>query len=220
VATQTVNYEYDKASNRTEIEHPGLNWPFEYHYDALNRLTSITEVNNNDTEVVNYSYDALGRRTGRGQGKAITYAYHDDSMPRQISIAGLAAGGTDLSWTFGFDKANQMTSRLVSDDTFQWQPKGNSNEAYSRNGLNQYTTVSANPYDYDANGSLTDTNKNNSSDGWAYIYDAENRLVSATNKATGSVTSYAYDPPCFLWVAAWRARRWMVQWWNITATTG
>ncbi|MDZ4741535.1 MAG: hypothetical protein SGJ03_16785, partial [Alphaproteobacteria bacterium] len=40
---------------------------------------------------------------------------------------------------------------------------------------------------YDANGNLT-------GDGtWAYLYDAENRLKSATQNGA-AVASYAYDP--------------------------
>ena len=55
---------------------------------------------------------------------------------------------------------------------------------YSVNGLNQYTSVAGTTHTYDLNGNLT-------SDGaTSFVYDAENRLVSAN----GGTKTLTYDP--------------------------
>jgi RHS repeat-associated protein len=64
-------------------------------------------------------------------------------------------------------------------------------KAYTVNGLNQYTAVAGTAQTYDANGNLTGDGTN------AYIYDGENRLVSAT--AAGVTATLTYDPLGRLW---------------------
>ena len=59
------------------------------------------------------------------------------------------------------------------------------NESYSRNGLNQYTSVAGATYTHDARGNLT-------SDGSrGFTYDYENRLLTAAGSVSGAL---AYDP--------------------------
>jgi YD repeat-containing protein len=61
---------------------------------------------------------------------------------------------------------------------------------YTVNGLNQYLSAGPATFTHDANGNLT-------SDGTsAYVYDAENRLVSSS--ASGG-TTLSYDPLGRLW---------------------
>jgi YD repeat-containing protein len=79
---------------------------------------------------------------------------------------------------------------LTHHPLYQYLPLAAKAESYAANGLNQYTTVVKNgtPYalSYDANGTLT-------SDGvWSYTFDAENRLLTASNGST--TASYVYDP--------------------------
>ena len=57
---------------------------------------------------------------------------------------------------------------------------------YIANGLNQYTEVGGLAYDYDANGNLI------AAGGDTYVYDVENRLVSA--EVNGSDIELEYDP--------------------------
>ncbi|MGL5839779.1 MAG: RHS repeat-associated core domain-containing protein [Sphingorhabdus sp.] len=61
----------------------------------------------------------------------------------------------------------------------------NVNRAYAVNGLNQYTSAGAATFGYDGNGNLTSDGTN------AYVYDVENRLVSASG---GTTASLRYDP--------------------------
>jgi len=60
--------------------------------------------------------------------------------------------------------------------------------AYAANGLNQYTSAGPAAFTYDANGNLTGDGTT------SYVYDAENRLVSATGG-----TTLSYDPLGRLW---------------------
>jgi RHS repeat-associated protein len=79
--------------------------------------------------------------------------------------------------------------------------------AYSVNGLNQY--IQAGPagaqqaFGYDANGNLTST-PDGAGGTLNYLYDAENRLVSATRTVNGvaTATTLSYDPNGRLWQVA------------------
>ena len=63
-----------------------------------------------------------------------------------------------------------------------------STTSYSRNSLNQYTSVGGTGYSYDNNGNLTDDGT------YLYYYDCENRLTDVNDKSTGNpVSSYSYD---------------------------
>jgi RHS repeat-associated protein len=76
-------------------------------------------------------------------------------------------------------------TRTISSDTYAWTGAYNVSRSYAVNGLNQYTAAGPATFAYDANGNL-------SSDGsTSFIYDAENRLVSATGAKNASLT---YDP--------------------------
>jgi YD repeat-containing protein len=70
----------------------------------------------------------------------------------------------------------------------------NANRNYAVNGLNQYASSGPRCFDYDANGNLT-ADKNCTAPGNGtrtdYVYDVENRLVSATGVSNASLR---YDP--------------------------
>jgi len=60
--------------------------------------------------------------------------------------------------------------------------------AYTRNKLNQYTSVGGTNFSYDENGNLTDDGT------YLYYYDCENRLTDVNDKTTGNpVATYKYD---------------------------
>ncbi len=198
---RTISYAYDAASNRTQITYPGgagsattggrsnASDNINYTYDALDRMVTVAGT------MATYSYDALSRRSqlSNAHGRITNYLYHTDNMPLSLShdVAGTV---DDVTYSFDFDKANQMAGRTISNDLYSWSPDSNSNETYTRNGLNQYSSVATIAYKYDGNGSLTDTHDGDLTDGWAYVYDVENRLTSATEKSTGKITTYSYDP--------------------------
>ena len=90
----------------------------------------------------------------------------------------------------------------TNDYQYQYDPMGNrmrevrsqdsavSTNLYAANELNQYLSVtsalSAVNYSYDADGNLTNAN------GWTFIWDAENRLLNASNGTTVVHNTYDY----------------------------
>ena len=185
---RVISYQYDKASNRTRITHPDTNY-FVYAYDAVNRVTTIKE--NGTTALATYAYDDLARRTSvtLGNGLVTSYAFEADSALDSLTH-NLSGTTNDVTFTFNYNKANQVTTKTVSNSAYAWTPAGDKTESYTPNGLNQYAAVNPNvlPYtlSYDGNGSLT-------GDGvWEYAYDVENRLKTAIGP--GVDATYAYDP--------------------------
>jgi len=88
-----------------------------------------------------------------------------------------------MTW-FTYNPANQVTAQTRNNNAYAFTATTPRNLSYAANGLNQYSQVSANVYDYDANGNLTSDGGPNT-----YAYDAENRLVSSSAGA-----NLLYDP--------------------------
>lgn len=106
---------------------------------------------------------------------------------------------TDLSLSMAYNAASQIVSQNRSNLAFSWTLYSDVDRTYARNGLNQYsgTTVggsSSAAFEHDANGNLKKSTGYNS-DGTAvttsYVYDGENRLVSASG---GHTANLVYDP--------------------------
>jgi RHS repeat-associated protein len=89
-----------------------------------------------------------------------------------------------------YNPAGQILSRSGSNDAYAWTGSVAVSRDYAVNGQNQYTGTVSNgspsaTFAYDANGNLT-------SDGsTSFVYDVENRLVSASGAKTASLV---YDP--------------------------
>ena len=179
---RTLAYQYDAASNRTRVTHPDGTF-FTYEYDSAAAPMAVRE--NGGTLLASFSYDSAGRRSSLGfAGASTTYGY--DPANRLASLAhDLAGTSADQGLTFGYNPAAQMVTRTSANDLYASSTATNVNRGYSVNGLNQYSAVGPNVYTYDANGNLT----------WdgttSYVYDAENRLVSASG---GRTASLVYDP--------------------------
>ncbi len=111
-------------------------------------------------------------------------AYGYDTISRLTSAANVVtSSGYNVTSTFGYNPANQVTTRSRSNDAYAFSGYVSVSRNYTTNGLNQYATVGGNSYGYDSNGNLT-------ADGTtAYTYDAENRLV-----VTSAGASLTYDP--------------------------
>jgi RHS repeat-associated protein len=124
-------------------------------------------------------------------GTTSSVAYGYDAIGRLIGLTHPLAGTPyDEALTFGYNPAGQIATRTSSNDAYAWSGHYNVNRAYTSNGLNQYIASGSATLSYDANGNL-------SSDGsTSYVYDDENRLVSASG---GHAASLAYDPLGRLW---------------------
>ena len=160
-----------------------------YFHDALNRVVAVTE-NGADPMVsflASYNHDALSRRTtlAMGNGPVTFYSYETDSA-LDVLTHDLTGAVDDVSYTFDYNLANQVTLKSVSNAVYRFLPDANETDAYTPNGLNQYDQVGGIVITYGLNGSIT-------SDGvWSYTYDVENRLRTATGN--GVSASYEYDP--------------------------
>jgi RHS repeat-associated protein len=180
--TRTLNYLYDLNSNRTRVTLPDGNYTA-YGYDGVDRVNLLLE--NGFTTLNALSYDNQGRRSFAGRTVAsTTWGY--DGLSRLASLSDdLNSTGADQTTTFGYNPASQIVSRSRSNDAYVYGSDGLLSRTYTVNGLNQYLTAGPASFGYDANGNLT-------SDGSVtFVYDAENRLVSASGTKTASLS---YDP--------------------------
>jgi RHS repeat-associated protein len=185
---------YDVRGNRTILLLGG--YAFLYSYDGLDRMTLIRD--GAGTELAAFSYDAQGRRTtvGRGASSATT-SYSYDTASRLGSLShNLDGSGTtnDVTQSFGYNPAGQITTRTLSNDSFAFTGHVNVDRNYAANGLNQYTSAGSASFSYDTNGNLTSSVDPDAS--VTYSYDTENRLTAGTIvTSTGTKTaSLLYDP--------------------------
>jgi RHS repeat-associated protein len=161
-------------------------------------MTTVKE--SGTTTLATYIYDAMSRRASLAYPHtSMTYGYSDAGD--LTSLAETPASGSLPTWTLTYTNAHQLWTETSSDSTYIWQPSAAHTDSYSpTNKLNQYTAINggaasghdcqgiAQQYSYDCNGNLT-------GDGtWSYVYDQENRMLSAAKTAGGTVSaSYAYD---------------------------
>jgi RHS repeat-associated protein len=179
--SRTFRTDYDAALGRIERKFPDDNY-FRYDYDGAGRLGAVLE--NGGTTVANISYDFLGRRADAWLGGAVTSHEYDGISRLWRLTNNLANTADDLTIEFGYNPASQIITRTQSNDLFASVTDAVTRN-YSVNGLNQYTSISGTAQAYDLNGNLT-------SDGvTAFVYDAENRLVSASGAKNATLT---YDP--------------------------
>ncbi|HEX3744765.1 MAG TPA: RHS repeat-associated core domain-containing protein [Bryobacteraceae bacterium] len=186
-----VYYSYDSAGRLLQLSGANNALIAGYVYDNTGRLSRKTLGNGtystytyaltgNLLHVIHYSpagavlsefdytYDALGRRTGMN-----------------------APAG---AWTYQYDAAGQIVSVTMPGGSVQYQYDADGNRTASTNGtgasyltnnLDEYTQAGSAAYSYDADGNLI------SGAGWTYSYDDENRLVGMASAT--DTWSYQYD---------------------------
>jgi RHS repeat-associated protein len=198
---RTLTSSYDAESNRTALTGDAGAWGYisASSYDGLDRLSGLNEAGH---PIVQVGYDVAGRRSSLGLGfdtfpSSAAYTY--DPVGRLQGLTHhLAGNGNDEALTFDYNPAGQIVRRTSSNEAYASNTALAVSRTYGVNGLNQYTgTISGGTpsatFQYDANGNLISDGSN------AYVYDAENRLVSATG---GHVATLSYDPLGRLWQVA------------------
>jgi RHS repeat-associated protein len=201
-ASRTVSYEYDAAGRRTK-----MTWPDSYYvtYDwGVTGLNSIKE--GTSTTLASFAHDQRGRRTALYYGgdystkvASTTYAYDDRSRLDELAFNMDGAGTTyDLTRTFTFNQASQITTRSSSNST-QYDipaPSGFGPLAYDANGLNQLTDIGSADLSYDGRGNLSvdDPDPGASNDEATYTFDLENQLTAYKPSPSSSTVQLAYDP--------------------------
>jgi RHS repeat-associated protein len=184
--TRTLSYDYDLAGNRTRITHPDGTY-FTYGRDILGRVTLVREGGVNWLN--GFSFNDRGTVSDQSYHAAFVSSYGYDPMGRLSAVThNLPGSAHDVSFSFGYNWASQLTSRTQSNDTYAWGGHYAVNRSYAADGLNRYGSItpaggSALNLSYDGNGNLA-------SDGSrTFTYDSENRLVGAS----GGV-QLGYDP--------------------------
>ena len=178
---RTLGYGWNANSARTSVTHPD-GAVFAYGYDGLGRSTTLSE---SATSLASLVYDGQGRRSSQTRLAGVGTSYGYDAASRLVTLADDVVGtAQDLTTTFGYSPASQIVSRTRSNDAFV-APQTPAARRYAVNGLNEYVSVNASAYSYDANGNLTNDGTT------AYTYDAENRLTGASGLLNASL---AYDP--------------------------
>jgi RHS repeat-associated protein len=179
---RALSYIWDANSNRIRVTHPDGNY-FTYDYDGLDRVTTIKELGTTNLAVI--PYDNQGRRKTMTRGVVVT-TYGYDTSSRLTSLAdNLTGTANDLTSTFAYNPANQITTHTRNNDSYVFPNSVVVSRNYAVNGLNQYLSAGPAVFGYDPNGNLT-------SDGSvALTYDVENRLTSASGAKTAALV---YDP--------------------------
>jgi len=184
-----ITYEYDELSRLTKIRNQGGTILAQYAYDARSRRTALDYANGTG---IDYNYDTASRllyvdnQTVSGQHK---YGYTYDHVGSRMTMSVIDGSGTKMH-VYNYDKIYQLKDvnyptgydYLATDTTFNYDAVGNrttvvdgsGTATYATNALNQYTAVADVNYTYDNNGNMTYDGS------FAYGYDPENRLTTAT----------------------------------------
>jgi RHS repeat-associated protein len=179
--SRTLSYQWNANSNRTQVTYPDGNY-FAFGYDPASRMTIIGR--NAPSGLTGYGYNVLGLRTSLASGSYTYYGY--DPVNRLNALTQDIAGtASDVTYGFSFNPASQVTSQATSNDAFVWTGAVNVSRNYAVNGLNQYTSAGPATFSHDANGNMTGDGSS------AYVYDVENRLVSASGATNAGLR---YDP--------------------------
>jgi len=181
--SRALSFLYDKNGNRTRSTYPDGTY-FTYEYDGVNRPSRIRD--SGGTSLVTFGYDGQGRRESltRTNGYGSTYDY-DNASNLDYLRHNFYGASDDVTYSASFNPVGQIVSRTVSNSAFAQLIGQSASDTYVRNGLNQYTSVSGSSYTYHANGNLQSDSTS------TYVYDAENRLTSATG---ANAATLEYDP--------------------------
>jgi len=183
--TRTLAYQYDTGSRRTRITYPDSVY-FETSYDALNRQVALMP--NGSTWMAYNFYTAAGNFSAQDRVNVHLYASYDGIQRLSQYLYQFGYSGLTLDYTR--NAAGQIASMTRDYGAFGWTGHYAVNRNYTTNGLNQYSAAGTASFTYDANGNLI------SGAGDAYVYDIENRLVSANGTHNATL---AYDPLGRLW---------------------
>lgn len=183
-AGRTTSMTYDAAGRLTNISYsdgvtPGVN----YTYDALGRRTSMTDGSGAST----WQYDSLGRvtETRHGAGQVVSYAYDLRGLPTAITYPNNKTVGRK------YDPAGRLVS--VSDwlgntTTFKWNPNGDLANVLYPSGWSGV-------YQQDNADRLTGINYlNKGAPGLSFVYTRTNAgLLASESVNSASPSVYTYD---------------------------
>ncbi|HRQ45049.1 MAG TPA: hypothetical protein PLB12_11945 [Candidatus Goldiibacteriota bacterium] len=178
---KTTNYDYWANGSLKSCTYPNQiqhNWK----YNSRNRLTNLTIKNATTNTVFKsfaYTVGTSGNRTKvvEDTGREINWTY--DSLYR-LTQENITNEPNDINGVvdYTYDKVGNRQTRTST-------LAGVSNQDFA-GAYDDNDRLLAADYSYDDNGSTTQK-----PGGWAYTYDAENKLLTASNATT--TISYVYD---------------------------
>lgn len=183
-----INHGYDANGNLVRARYPDGHY-VSYYRDGLDRLYYADM--DGATQLFYPPYNAQGlpaylyRLVGGAWGSQTSYNYDGIGRPTAVSQV---VGGAVVTSSYAYNAASQIIGITRDNDRYAWTGGYNVDRDYATNGLNQYASAGPASFAYDANGNLLGDGST------SYGYDAENRLVSASNGV-----SLAYDPLGRLW---------------------
>lgn len=186
--SRTLSYQWSRDGVRTRVTHPDGTY-FAWTLDGLDRPLAMSA--NGGAPILSQVYAPQGWVSGQTRftstgTTAVAAALMFDNLPRLTAYSyDLAATNGDITTNLSYNPAMQIVSRTRSNDAYVPTGETVGATSYAVNGLNQYTSVGAATLTYDANGNLTGDGTR------TYLYDVENRLVSAAGPAA---VSLVYDP--------------------------
>lgn len=186
VGTQWFEYTYDANGNlkKRQDKNQGLD-STNFDYDELNRPTLCDQTGASDIlfDRSYQGYDTVGRLqyTYRQQqaNKGERYSYDDAGQLQSVlynanNVNTSTPSGQDRTVSYGntaLNRTSQTDNGVVTN--------------YTPNGMNQYSAVTGQAPAYDGNFHLSQYA------GWAYLFDADRRMTSATT--TGQSAQFIYD---------------------------
>lgn len=226
----TLNHTYDLNGNRlTMNDGSGATG---YVYDVLNRLTSIT---NPSLKAVGFDFDPLSRRTKTTFSNGITTDFNYDLASQLTGLANdlgatnvssfnytydpvgnrdtlatarpIAGAATNLTYIYDpLDQVVQATRPLTGDpdETFVLDPVGNRLQRDGQvvnsifDAINRLQEDASFNYSYDNNGNLTSRTDKSTGEITQYIYDPENRMIQLQERPNlvdppTKIVNYRYD---------------------------
>jgi RHS repeat-associated protein len=201
-----VGYVFDANSNRSETIWPDL-YTVYYAYDAVNRMSCVTEGSASTNELAYYAYDPLSRRqnlrlggnaancaAGASSTNKLTYTFSTGNelmgLANQLNTATVSMG-------YQYNPARQikMLSLLNGTDPFYLPgPTASASTSFTPNALNEYGSINGGTSSYDNNGNLLSVPVSAGVPAQSYTYDTENHLVTASVPSIqSSAITYDYD---------------------------
>jgi RHS repeat-associated protein len=162
---QTLQYTYDKASNRTSITTQAGTTT--YGYDRYNELTTVTDKNGG---VTTYTYDKAGNRTKIQMAEGTVETRNYDLLNHLVKQETSNATGVIAGYTYTLDAGGKQVELL--------EHNGRKVD-YSYDKIDRLLMEQ-----------ITDSTNGNRTTG--YVYDPIGNRVSKTDSVAG-VTTYVYD---------------------------
>ena len=151
-------------------------------YDEASRLRQIVQ----GTNVVDFNYDAAGRRTKLALPNGVATEYQYDPASRLIALIYRNALGTLGDLTYQYDKAG---NRIGVGGSFARTLLPDPVNAATYDAANRQVALGNKTMTNDANGNLVSLSE--PSGITTYIWDARNRMIGLNGP--GNTASFSYD---------------------------